>query len=257
MAKTKKCDMQSDSGQAAVESAITLPLLVFLVLGTLQLFMLLQGRILAQHAAYRAVRAGSLNHGDCLPMTHSAILAVLPSIDRTDTPDKLVESFAARRDNLHNMQGPGGQVAFAGGPVIEIVRERPDPFEWDGAEALRFDDPSSSESRLRLELRMVYWFYMRVPFANRVISDMLLAHLGIREYQGFNPLMPTQNNARWRAVSTAGYGGNWPGGDLRDRMLQWSQSGHYLFPIQVNAAMRMMTPARREHFRGGGACPVP
>ena len=49
-----------ESGQAAVETALTMPLLIFLVLGTTQLFRLLQARILAQVAAYRAVRAGSL-----------------------------------------------------------------------------------------------------------------------------------------------------------------------------------------------------
>ena len=49
-----------DSGQALVESALTLPLLVFMVLGTLQLFMMLHARIMTQYAAYKAVRAGSL-----------------------------------------------------------------------------------------------------------------------------------------------------------------------------------------------------
>ena len=46
----------------------------------------------------------------------------------------------------------------------------------------------------------------------------------------------------------------WPGGDLGDRMVRWSNQGHYLFPIQVNAAMRMMTPIMSEYFQGGPAC---
>ncbi|HLM44600.1 MAG TPA: TadE family protein, partial [Myxococcaceae bacterium] len=66
---------RAERGQAAVESALTLPLTVFLMLGTLQLFLMLQGRIMAEYAAFRAVRAGSVRHGDCQAMTHAAILA--------------------------------------------------------------------------------------------------------------------------------------------------------------------------------------
>jgi hypothetical protein len=39
-------------GQAAVEAALTMPLMLFMILGTLQLFMMLQGRLLAEHAAF-------------------------------------------------------------------------------------------------------------------------------------------------------------------------------------------------------------
>src|SRR5688572_11906480 len=38
---------RGDAGQAAVEAALTLPLAVFLVLGTLQLFLMLQARLMA------------------------------------------------------------------------------------------------------------------------------------------------------------------------------------------------------------------
>ena len=37
------------SGQAGVESALTLPLTLFLLLGTLQLFLLLQARVLTEY----------------------------------------------------------------------------------------------------------------------------------------------------------------------------------------------------------------
>ena len=39
-----------ESGQAAVESALTLPLAIFLALGLIQLFMMFQGRAMAQYA---------------------------------------------------------------------------------------------------------------------------------------------------------------------------------------------------------------
>src|SRR5687768_1168071 len=69
----------AESGQAAVEAAISLPLTLFMVLGALQLFMMLQGRILAHYALARATRVGSVQHGECTPMTHTAIAALMPS----------------------------------------------------------------------------------------------------------------------------------------------------------------------------------
>src|SRR5688500_7914706 len=69
----------SESGQAAVEAALTLPLFMFMILGVLQLFLMLQGRVMAEYAVYRAVRAGSVNHGDCEAMKHAAILSLTPT----------------------------------------------------------------------------------------------------------------------------------------------------------------------------------
>src|SRR5437867_2885686 len=90
-----------DSGQAAVEAALTLPLCVFLLLGTVQLFMLLQARAVAEYAVYRATRAGGVSHGDCQVMRHAALLALLPTIARTDSSDDLAGAFAARRSNRY------------------------------------------------------------------------------------------------------------------------------------------------------------
>src|SRR5207244_3540701 len=68
------------SGQAAVESAIVLPMVLFLILGTVQLFMVLQARVLAQYAVGRAVRMGALNFGSCAAMQRSAIAILMPAI---------------------------------------------------------------------------------------------------------------------------------------------------------------------------------
>ena len=68
-----------ESGQAVIESALTLPLTLFLLLGTLQLFLLLQARVLTEYALFRAVRVGSTNSAHCRPMMDAAVLALLPA----------------------------------------------------------------------------------------------------------------------------------------------------------------------------------
>src|SRR5688572_21761618 len=89
-------------GQAAVESALTLPLVVFMALVALQLFLMLQARVLTEYAAYQATRAGAMRHGDCGPMTDQALLALLPSVTRTDSPAALTAAFGARRSNRYS-----------------------------------------------------------------------------------------------------------------------------------------------------------
>ena len=249
-----------ESGQAAVEAALSLPLVVFLILGTLQLFMLLQARILAQVAVYRAVRAGSLNHGNCKVMTHAALVTMLPTVAATDTGAKLAQAFQDRERNYLHMHATSGAF-FAEGPMVELVRESPDPA-WvrglAGGEDLMFDAPTDVPEELRrrtLEVRMVAWYYMRIPFADWVLNRMFLAHFRLKPYTAANPLMPADSRADgWSDDSVALNPNSWPGGDLGRRMVEWSRQGHYLFPIQVHATMRMMTPARAEYFQGGGAC---
>src|SRR3954452_1659625 len=69
------------SGQAAVEAALTMPLMTFVLLGSLQMFMMMHARILTQLAAFQATRAASMNHGNCERMVHAAILQLLPAIE--------------------------------------------------------------------------------------------------------------------------------------------------------------------------------
>src|SRR5258706_10580127 len=82
-----------DTGQAAVETAITLPLTLFMVLGVIQLSMMMHGRLMAQYAVYKAARSGSLNHGDCLRMRDSAAAALLPVFAKTRDDVELGNEF--------------------------------------------------------------------------------------------------------------------------------------------------------------------
>ncbi|MBK7862347.1 MAG: pilus assembly protein [Archangiaceae bacterium] len=114
--------MRRPRGQAAVETALTLPLVLFMILGALQLFMVLQARILAQYAASRAVRAGAMSFGDCRTMNDVAHLVLLPAIDAKFANGKYgplgaayaqqaqrrmtANQYLAERDADGNLDGP-------------------------------------------------------------------------------------------------------------------------------------------------------
>jgi hypothetical protein len=243
------------SGQAMVEAALTLPLVVFLVLGTLQLFLMMQARVLAHYAVFRATRAGSVGYGDCERMTHSAILSLLPSFHSylgratpgTGPAQKLAAAFAARRDNRYSAGIDNGH----DGSIVWIYRH----IEGGGVGSPQdrgFDEPGHLR---QLEVRMIYWFPLRIPFANWVMSRMFMAHLGIEDYTAANPLILAERNANWnRGETTSPFT---LAGDLSTEMLNRYNRAQYVFPIETTFTMRMMTPLKSRFFPSPNCPPVP
>jgi hypothetical protein len=252
----------AQSGQATVEAALTLPLALFLMLGGLQVFLTLQARLMAQYAVARAAHVGSANFGDCTRMTHAAILAVLPTFSSFMGPgtpggtpeEKVANGFAMRRDNKYAGTGTAGDGSPDNGydgPVVWIFRESPlarDVRNNTGGQDQTFDVPGKSS---RLELRLVYWYPLRVPFANWVLAKATLAQWGVEDYVADNPLMPA-TSANWQSdrgftppVTTKT--------EMRDRVAK----RQYVFPITVNYTTKMMTPADGKYFDRQNCKPAP
>lgn len=250
--------VRSQAGQAAVETALTMPLTLFLILGTLQLFMMLQGRLMAEHAVYKAVRVGSVNHGDCTAMTHAAVAALLPSFNTYlgkvgaslgagDAAGALAAAVRVRTlgvtdDNrFHPVHDAPHDRA-----IVWIYRESPQRADVTPDSENDFDDPDPRAAGgwgYRLEVRMVYWYPLRIPFANWVMSAMFRAYFGLRAYTDVNPLMPARTATTWRKESI-----NSIAGAIADEYTVRHDAKQYTFPITVGYAMRMMTPPRPETF---------
>jgi hypothetical protein len=242
-------DMQS--GQSAVEAALTLPLTVFLIVGTLQLFLLLQARALTEYAAFRAVRTGSVKHGDCEAMTHAAIAALLPSFARTDSPAALGAAFRAHRDDQYN---PQLDMGFSGS-IVWVARERPLSGEISATEEEDFDDPAryqAVQDVTRLEARIVFWYPLRIPFADWVLSRMFLAQMGLRDYTAANPLQPVRTASWVRGRNAFSLDSA-----ILEELLARVDRKEYVFPLQATHVMRMMTPPRPRHFTTQNCPPTP
>ncbi|PZR08960.1 MAG: pilus assembly protein TadE [Archangium gephyra] len=234
-----------------------MPLTLFMVLGTLQLFMLLQGRIFAEHAAYSAVRVGSVRHADCEAMTQASILALLPSFTTylgDGTPgaspsEKLANAFAARtRNKPDNNRYDAALDDPHDGSIVWLYRESPTMRQVRDASEDDFDDPDSDG--YTLEVRVVYWYPLRIPFANWVMATMYRAYFGLGDYTHQNPLMPAQR-ARWTQAGARSLDG------FRSEFMRRFNAEQYVFPVVGTAAMRMMTPPRRANFRRQHCEPTP
>lgn len=232
-----------------------LPLTVFLVLGSIQLFTLLQGRILAQYATFRAARAGSLNYGDCDAMTEAAIATLIPAIHPFlapggDPSTRFLQAFKLRRNNRFDPAQDSGHNR----DIVWIFRER--PFTRDVTPDMEdtFDLPYSpsvqpSKPPMLIELRMVFWYPLRIPFANWVMSRMVLASFGLRPYRAVNPLIPADKDANWDQTTQGPADAR-----VRNELLSRITAGQYTLPIQTSYVMRMMTPPRPRYF-GQQNCP--
>ncbi len=245
------------SGQAAVEAALTLPLTVFLILGILQLFLMLQARVMAEYAAFRATRAGSVRHGDCEAMTDAAILALLPTFHSYlgkngmggSPGKKLGLAFELRKGNVYKPGLDGNH----SGSIVWIIRESPRGFTAN--EDKDFDEPrdAAQNDAMRLETRLVFWFPLKIPFANWVISRMMLSYWGYMDYTAQNPLMLTQK-ANWTAstVNTMTLEAA-----IQGELLSRVASQQYVIPIHASASLRMMTPAQGQYFTTQNCPPAP
>jgi hypothetical protein len=237
------CDQRqtSESGQAIVETALTLPLTIFLVLGTLQLFMLFQGRAMAQYAVARSTRAGSLKSGACAPMLHTAIAALLPTFTRTRTADELAAAFGARSGGLYEP----GQDSGRNESIVWLIRESPTVRPNEEEE---FDLASASPQTLGV--RLVFWYPLRIPFVNWVLSAIILANFGLRNYTRVNPLLVTQSKSNWDGTAKLDP-------RLVPELMKRADARHYVAPIVVTYSMRMMTPARAKNFASAVCPPYP
>jgi hypothetical protein len=236
------------SGQAAVESVIVLPLFVFLILGTLQLFLMHQARLVTKYAAYKAVRAGSLHNARKAPMERAALAVLLPIISQASGSNENIKTVNSASDFQAKWMWPGviaNRMIDTGIPYVEVVTCGPSKKELSGTE-VDFDDPRYAASgdwrasqRTKLRIQLTFNYRMPIPFANWVIHASafnreipLIMRMGQK---------PTNRNGRDFGPSTSLYKAA-------------AASGKYVLPIRAAYTMRMQSNVFVKELPGSNAC---
>ena len=167
-----------DSGQAAVESALVMPLMVFLTLGIIQLTAIEHAKLMTEYAAYQAARAGIVWSGNNERMHDAAIMAVLPTIGRTDDLGHMAATWALAHlyDNALRALSWGGVQSINGSNLLGLVRvdtinpayftpidsiwKLPWGVNW---QELDFDGPDSYPEVPALARQIAKFFDLNIP----------------------------------------------------------------------------------------------
>jgi len=196
------------SGQAAVETAIVMPLNVFLILGIIQLGLISQARYMAKYAAYRAVRVGAMNHADKAKMVSAAEAALLPVVAFPRSGDKTgaalltpTDSAGALATKILRLRVENSFILVPGVKMIDVVTCGPTRADVSSlternltgvgsSKQVDFDDPRatmdlpngwSPDSDLqkflatKLRVQVQFYYVMAIPFANWIIAQSYMA----------------------------------------------------------------------------------
>jgi hypothetical protein len=164
--------MKRESGQVAVETAIVMPLFLFIVLGMLQLGLLHQGRVLAKYAAYKAVRAGSLHNAQLDYMRRAALAVLLPMSGRRTsdsffraTADEYKDSWAT----AYALNQKGGDDRIAEVVICDPINDFKAPFDDTALGMGPQSGTWEQENKGRLSIQVTFFHQMVIPFVNAVI----------------------------------------------------------------------------------------
>lgn len=180
-------------GQAAVESAIVLPLFVFIILGILQLTLAHQAKLMTKYAAYRAVRTGSILSVKHSAMERSAMAALLPmtvvgpatGVGRHYVAETGAHYAGAWRELWGWRQSIGGGAYHFRDPgrgggrtsrILDVIVCNPYTGMVGASE--RFDDPTFEQiggqawgrwMKHQLVVQVSFYYRMPIPFVNRIL----------------------------------------------------------------------------------------
>ncbi len=255
---------RGERGQVGVETAIVMPMTIFLILGILQLSMMQQARLLTEYAAYRAVRAGALLGAGasstdvwCQQMNAAAIEGLLPSLGRADSAGAILNTWAFGSGNGVTIPNQNYGDLMADVRIVHLFYAvntqnggPNDPYSKSssGNQTVDFDDP---DHPITLTVDVVYNYELRIPFADYMIHQMWT---GMNYFSDtVDQLVPASNYAandtatmdlRMRQFNTdkSTLKNQSAGKDLTNALLVAAQMSppHYFVPIRSAYSMRMM-----------------
>lgn len=208
-------------GQAAVESAIAIPMSMFVVLGVLQMGMMQQARMLSDYAAYKGARAASVGRAECPVMVKAEIAALVPTLGRADSASAWVSTYKQYEKNKRSSL-----------PVVY------NEFKIENQHQ-PFDTPlKPNELPEKIHLRLHYFYQLTIPFADWLIARYYLAERGLESWAGMsdpiNPIAKTQAPPHHTAQMVDSV-----------YVRSYFNKGIYVVPLQASWSFRMFSQASR------------
>lgn len=180
--------IKNESAQALVETVIVLPVVIFFILGTIQLTLMHQARLMLEYAAFNAARTGAVWNGDPERMHRAALVSLIPTspswpviggIGGIQSYGELISKAAllVMADDILKGAFPVVRVDILS-PTQEDIQEGQYEIDFDIA-----SDSFETRRLGQLTIRVTYFYNLFIPFANRIIwrswYSMRTSYLGL------------------------------------------------------------------------------
>lgn len=227
-----------ESGQATVEAAITLPMMIFTLLSILQMTVVYHARLAAEYAAFKAARAGSVYRLDCGRMVDAALMALMPTLPGASNARLQQRYLTTVRQVLYNNRNRPPASAVDVPLVLVDYAVTGGRGAFDEALEPGVAGGGPPDEPMKLHVRVAYFYEYRIPYANWILTRFWLASHGVAKWFATDPIMLVKKRLRQPPVIGGGSAG---GSQLAQIAAFAGSNGYYTTPLVTSWSMRMMS----------------
>ncbi|NLG75362.1 MAG: pilus assembly protein [Xanthomonadaceae bacterium] len=197
----------SQHGVAMIETAIALPILLAVILGSIQFGLIYEAKATLNHAALRAARAGAVEHADPGAIRRGLARGLVPLYSPSSSLAGFESTFARVDSELRTsarirILNPT-QEAFADfSEEVEGVREIPNDRLHVRSTARGAQSGINIQDANLLRVEITYGYELKVPLVNWFIARTLLALRGGSGYDAFEQQLLRQTRLPIISTST-------------------------------------------------------
>lgn len=160
-----------------------MPMMLFALLGIIQLSMLYHARLVTEYAAFKAARAASVYRLDCDHMRRAGLVALVPTMPSVvGDPTNLATRYVTTVNRV-----VASNLSRVGTPLVLLdyrLENRLPEGEFDRM-------LEGSASPMTVSVKLAYFYEYRIPFANWIMTRYWLATNSLfRWASGNDPTMP-------------------------------------------------------------------
>ena len=228
------------AGQAAVETAIVVPLMTFFILGILQLTLMHQASLMLEYAAFNAARSGAVWNMDKDRMKQAALVSLLPTMQPVRDLADVVTGYAKAKIKDEAAE------TLLGMPLVDVQVLTPKKADFGKNKEIEFD--AGDRKKTQMTIRVAYLYEMHIPFANFLIFESWWASLVGQDLRGKSASLAFVDTKKVQLsrlqsgdfTKSCKYTGL---NDSKMKKLRWvaTLSGRYFKPLVTTYTMRMQS----------------